>query len=328
MNNWFTGGNVDQWRATHGGIADVEALAQRVADVIASFDPEIDVVAVQEGPSSAGEMQLFIDTKLNPATGTTWSQFQAIDGRSQKCYLLVRDDGEFTGATLAMDDATNSLADDWDADVDGDEVLEPYGFTRTPLAVDGEADGAPLRIVVMHTKSKFVSPDQQAMWNNEARRAEYITGALKNRRRISAEAMRVRRYLDALFDDDPDARVVVCGDLNDGPGTDFFERHYLTHGVADMISGSVYYPARNYDHCAIGVVDDGDAWTAEFDDFVDNIPGRRILLDHVMVSPGTTFENARVAHDEFMAGEDPTRPAGDRDRHVSDHRPVVVTITG
>ena len=182
--------------------------------------------------------------------------------------------------------------DDWDADVDGDEVLEPYGFTRTPLVVDGETAEGPLRIAVMHTKSKFVSLDQQAMWNNPARRAEYITGALKNRRRISAEAMRVRRYLDSLYEQDPLMRVVVCGDLNDGPGTDFFERHYLTHGVADMISGSIYYPERGYGHCVIGHVAADDTWTAEFDDFVDGVVGRRILLDHILVSPATTFSES------------------------------------
>ena len=86
MNKWFTGGGTDAWRQSHDGIDDVEALAHRVADVIASLD-DVDVLAVQEGPSSAGEMDLFIQSKLNPATGSTWTAFQAYDGRAQKLLL-------------------------------------------------------------------------------------------------------------------------------------------------------------------------------------------------------------------------------------------------
>lgn len=72
--------------------------------------------------------------------------------------------------------------------------------------------------------------------------------------------------------------------LNDGPGTDYFERNYLTHGVADILLGSIYYPDRRYDHTLIGTVDPADLYTAIFDDFVDEINNRHLLLDHVVTS--------------------------------------------
>jgi hypothetical protein len=36
--------------------------------------------------------------------------------------------------------------------------------------------------------------------------------------------MRIRQYLDARLDADPDAAIVVLGDFNDGPGRDLFEQ--------------------------------------------------------------------------------------------------------
>jgi len=42
--------------------------------------------------------------------------------------------------------------------------------------------------------------------------------------------------------------IVAAGDLNDGPGLDSFERHYLTHNVAGMIVGSPFTPQRMSRH--------------------------------------------------------------------------------
>jgi hypothetical protein len=58
-------------------------------------------------------------------------------------------------------------------------------------------------------------------------REEFIKLALQARRRISAEAMRVREYIDLLFEQNPQAKIVVTGDFNDGPGLDYFEKRYL-----------------------------------------------------------------------------------------------------
>ena len=150
---------------------------------------------------------------------------------------------------LASDSLTDHLFDEWMADVDGDAYLESYEFTRDPLLVDGELGGTneTIRIVTLHTKSKFVN-QQRAMWNDPNRRQNFIMAALKNRRRISTEAMHTREYLDNLYNADPAALVMMTGDFNDGPGIDYFEKYYLTHGVADILIGSSYYPDRQFEH--------------------------------------------------------------------------------
>ncbi len=323
MNNWFVGGNEVAWRDTHAGIPDVQALAQRVADVIDGLDP--DVLTIQEGPSDRREMELFANGFLTDVAGNPrFTIFQGIDGAAQKVYILVKAGGALQNPAGPMDVATNALIDPWEADVDGDLVLADYNFTRTPLVIEGQHDGSPLRIMTLHTKSKFVNRGQQ-LWNDPTTRQQFVAVALVNRRRISAEAMRGRRYLDALLAEHPDRRIVVTGDFNDGPGFDFFETHYVTHGVTDILLGSVFYPELQFEHAILRR--EPDAFTAIFDDYIDNIDDRELLLDHIICSPGLAGQHTgRVASAEFLAAEDTTIPAEDRARHVSDHRPILVDI--
>lgn len=327
MNNWFVGNGLVAWRQSHSGIADVTALAQRVANVITSIDP--DVLTLQEGPSDPREMDLFMGDFLSDANGQLFHAFGGLDGGAQKVYTLVKRGGALMNARLAGDSLTHHLFDEWMADVDGDAHLESYEFTRDPLVVDGELSGTSetLRIVTLHTKSKFVN-QQRAMWNDPNRRQNFIVAALKNRRRISTEAMHTREYLDNLYNADPAALVVVTGDFNDGPGTDYFEKNYLTHSVADILLGSIYRPDQQFKHVLIGNIPSDQLFTARFDDFIDNINERPLLLDHVLVSPSLRdrYANSRIAHAEYGAQEDTTRPAGDRDRLPSDHRPVVMEL--
>jgi endonuclease/exonuclease/phosphatase family metal-dependent hydrolase len=329
MNNWFIGGGAVEWRDTHAGIASVAALARRVANVIRAVDP--DVLTLQEGPSDPQEMGLFVDGFLANGNGQRlFDIFGGLDGGAQKTYMLVKRAGDFENARQVSDPVTDNFFDEWLADVDGDMHLEPYAFTRDPLVLDGELSGTgeTLRLMTIHTKSKYVNR-QRALWNDPNRRQEFVVAALKNRRRISTEAMHARDYLDELYDTDPSVLVVVTGDFNDGPGIDYFEKNYLTHGVADILIGSSYYPERQFEHALIGSVPTAQLYTATFDDFIDDIDNRPLLLDHILVSPALRdrLANGSVAHAEYDAEEDASRPVGSRDRYPSDHRPVTVEIS-
>lgn len=328
MNNWFVGNGQVAWRNTHTGIADVQALADRVANVITAVDP--DVLTIQEGPSDPREMELFITDCLSAPNGQPlYDAFGGLDGGAQKLYTLVKRGGQFINPRLASDAPTDHLLDEWMTDVDGDARLESYTFTRDPLIIDGEfgANNETLRILTLHTKSKFVN-QQEAMWRDLNRRQDFIVAALRNRRRISAEAMHTRVCLDDLYDVDPGTLVVVTGDFNDGPGLDYFEQNYLTHGVTDILMGSCYHPDRQYEHALIGHIPQNQLFTARFDDFIDDIDDRPLLLDHILASPALRgrHANPQVAHTAYEAQIDATRPEDARDRLPSDHRPVVVEL--
>ena len=328
MNDWFVGGGSVRFREDNirKGITDVSGLCRRVANVIMDMNP--DVLTIQEGPSDIREMSLFIEDFLVDDSGELmFAPFISMDGGAQKIYALVRRDGEFRNPVLPTDDLTLSLQDPFEVDISGDYQLEGYEFTRLPLVVEGTigGDDTPLRIVVLHTKSKYVH-NGRSLWNNPETRMQFVTAAMRNRRRISAEAMRTRQYLDQYLESNRDALVVVTGDFNDGPGVDYFERHYLTNNVTDILLGSTYYPNRIFQHTFIERVPDNDRFTARFDDFVDDIPNRPILLDHILVSPALApqTQDSGIAHQEYDRGTDSN--ASGRQEHVSDHRPVYLDL--
>lgn len=331
MNHWFVGGNQAAFRNknTKTGITDVDDLCKRIAGVIKGLDP--DVLTVEEGPSDMREMRLFANEYLSDGQGNTrFDIFGGIDGGAQKLYTLVKKKGAFKNPKIANDSSTKALKKKWQADVDGDYRLKGYKFTRLPLVVEGRmgAQGPKLRIVSLHTKSKYVQKGK-SLWEKPSTRRKFIVAAMKNRknrRRIASEAMRVREYLDSLVDKDNGSLIVVTGDFNDGPGIDYFEKNFLAHNVTDILLGSTYYPNRLFKHAFLERVPEDQRYTVIFDDFIDDVKGRHILLDHILVSPGLSpgVNNAGIAHQEFDAGTD--NNARGRQRYVSDHRPVYVDL--
>lgn len=327
MNRWFSGNNTPDWGSASLSAVEARVVAQRVANVIKSLDP--DVLCLQEDPSALAEMQLFLSNFLVSDTGTPlYNALIGSDGGAQKLHLLYKADGLVASADYATDALTTALHDTWDADVNGDLMLEPYDFTRQPLVVDVDpVGGQPVKIVILHTKSKYVH-NGEALFSNEATRQIFIAQAMLARRRISAEAFRLRTYLDDMLQTEPEARIIVTGDFNDGPGRDFFERLYLTHNVTDILLGSTFYPSLIFDHPILRFTPVPAQFTARFDDYVDNVTDRPLLLDHFVVSPSLVdyISEAGIAHAEFEA-ELNGNGNGNRTSRPSDHRPIWATLS-
>jgi hypothetical protein len=209
-------------------------------------------------------------------------------------------------------------------------VLDLYGFTRTPLVVDLVIGGHPLQTIVAHTKSNFINRGRD-LWEDPATRQSYIVAARVNRRRISAEGMRIRRYLDRRLTDAPDTAIMVLGDLNDGPGLDYFEERYITHNVTDILVGSAFAPERVFTHAQHDVAAN-DRYTAVFEDFVPTPEVKRLLLDHILLSPGLSRADGlrridgsgaiRHAEHEAQVVDNGAR----RQDRPSDHRPVSIDL--
>jgi hypothetical protein len=187
-------------------------------------------------------------------------------------------------------------------------------------------------VIVAHLKSNFINQGKE-LWANPATRTDFVRAALKNRRRIATEAMRLRTYIDWRLDADPTAAIVVLGDLNDGPGQDYFERLYLAHNVTDILAGSPYQPERVFND-APADASVADRYTAVFDDFVTDEQNKQLLLDHILLAPVfTTAESTLtkvagsglVAHDAWT---DQVQGGGQRrDQRPTDHRPVTVRLS-
>ncbi len=334
MNNWFVGHErvalrerYDPRGQPHDAIADVDSLCKRVAQVIEDLAP--DILCVQEGPSDLREMELFVSTYLTDEAGQSlYRVFGGYDGRAQKIYVLVNCQGPVPDAWEPDDSLTRTLTEEWQCDVDGDSSLEPYRFTRRPVVVDCSYEDETVRVIALHTKSKYVHGGAE-LWNSPTRQSEFVGEALTCRRRISAEAMRVRRYLAAMLEENPHHAIVVAGDCNDGPGADYFEEVYLTHNVTDILLGSTYQPAFQFEHAFMHRLPRAARYTAIFDDFVTGEHDKLLVLDHILVSPvlksggGTTIGllNGGIGHQPFERAIDEAAPSS-RQQFPSDHRPV------
>jgi endonuclease/exonuclease/phosphatase family metal-dependent hydrolase len=317
MNDWFTPddepvGFRAQFRRD-GQTNDTAVTAGRLAAMLRAIDA--DVIAIQEGPSRTAELALFVDTYLDG----DYAFFHGDSGGQQKLALLYR---SAAGTLVEPED----LVTDWEADVDGDAILDRYRFTRTPLVVDLVAGENPLQLVVAHTKSNFINMGRE-LWENPATRQAFVVEALTNRRRISAEGMRIRRYLDHRLAADPDVAIIVLGDLNDGPGLDYFEERYLTHNVTDIVVGSAFRPEWQFTH-AQHDVPAAQRYTAVFEDFIPTREIRRLLLDHILLSPGLEARrlpgSGAIRHAEFDAQV--VDGGVRRQDRPCDHRPVTVDL--
>ena len=328
MNSWWEGGNADPpvMRESFSGsnfspaVGDIPDLAQRVGNVISAVDP--DVVTIQEG-AGIPEMKDFFNRFVE---GDSW-QIQRGAGGAQALVVAARTDRHVSGFEAGPEIAGGiDLSQPFQADVDGNLELADLKFTRKPQVVQLVAHDHPLLIVNNHLKSKFVASGRQLFKAGGEKRKKFFEGSLINRRRISAEAFRLRTFLDELFIADPQAQVLVTGDLNDGPGADFFETNFLTHSVVDRVFGSIFYPERQLIHALFqsGSTD----FTAKFFDFIVD-EERELVLDHIGLSQAIDHHwtwHGRVAVEEFEAQIDEEATV-ERDRHPSDHRPVVLEMT-
>jgi endonuclease/exonuclease/phosphatase family metal-dependent hydrolase len=333
MNDWFVSGSgpaafkptFHDRDSSH--VNDTNVTATRTAAVIRAIDP--DIIGIQEAPSRQEELELFVAKYLADNNGQPlYKAILGDSGAAQKLGVLYKP-GSVTSATLTPHADITNLIDPWMSDVDGNAVPEEYHFTRTPLVVNVTFGQRQLQLIVGHTKSNFINNGRQ-MWNDPQQHQNYIVTALKDRRRISSEAMRIRTYIDSVLSKTPGANLIVMGDMNDGPGLDFFESTFLTHNVIDILFGSQLKPEWTFRH-AQHDMPEGDRYTAVFDDFVESINDKHVLLDHILLSPGLTAgglrkvaESGAVHHNEYSAQV--VNGGAHREDRPSDHRPVSVRL--
>ncbi|MEO1014620.1 MAG: endonuclease/exonuclease/phosphatase family protein [Pseudomonadota bacterium] len=207
----------------------------------------------------------------------------------------------------------------FEIDSDDDGIREIYRHYRPPLEVEATSkrSGRKLRIIVVHIKSKGIFSNMDRLnWERASRR---------NRLKIIAEATSVRRRVDAMLRDGDD--VVVMGDVNDGPGMDYYEFRYAKSGV-ELIMGDAFDPdaiLRNY----AGKPTFGRfGWTPSSARFVDQFTEKpvNVLIDHILVSKGVKT-SGETPHRVWNPFEDDEAGALKEElRAASDHFPISLDI--
>jgi len=331
LNDLFVAGNgaaafrPDHEKPAHAsGSTTVLKRRKDLAAVIREVSP--DAVVVVEGPNRNEELDLFFRTDVGPE----WRTFLQPTSGSAQCLgaAINLAAGKFdAAATRRLDTAANPAFGEflWDTDADG--VDELYRFERLPVDLEvAVAGGARLRILGLHLKSKaiFDAYEWSKWWA--------VSGG--NRRKILAQARHVRQeFVEPFLEDPATAAVplVVCGDINDGPGLDASEKLLFGSGIEmlmgdswtpDLALGNALYDGltarekRNQDFATLA--------TSRFKDPIFNDVFHQEWIDHVLYSRNQGRQwvsGARVVRDALDG-----TPLYRKYPHASDHSPVVVTL--
>lgn len=126
-------------------------------------------------------------------------------------------------------------------------------FTRDILLVSGLLDGEEMHFIVNHWPSRS-------------------GGEKKSRPYREAAAVLNKKIVDSLYNINPDARIIMMGDFNDGSKEDSFKKILLTNGRKDNIKHlALYNPMEDMEEKGIGSVAYKDAWSI-FDQMIVSEP--------------------------------------------------------
>ncbi len=308
-------------------------LARRraaIAEEIRDIDP--DVLCILEGPSAEAEITAFCQNDL----AGEWTPIFAGDGDyatrgSQFIWFLVRTPLAPTASLLPVTTYKDFAGASWKVNYWGDFEETDHRHFRHPQTLVLEWMGERVEFIGAHLKSKFVFAGR-ADWNaGGERRQDFIRDAIKARIKLTTEALNIRAYIDRKFAQRENPCIFVMGDLNDGPGKEFFETQFLFFDLLSNIQGDVFFARRFLNHALFDFPEDL-RWTVKFQDFITPERDPHILLDHIMftqslVNGSKPFEVAsgagKVEHEihELVNAGLPGYA------ETSDHRPVSVLVT-
>jgi len=204
-------------------------------------------------------------------------------------------------------------------DSEGDGIKEIYKFYRPPLEVEitEKQSGKNFYIILAHTKSKGIfSAVDMVRWEKENQR---------NRRKLFAECSWIRRRVDDWLN--KNRELIVMGDMNDGPGMDYYEAQFGRSAV-EIIMGDIFEPdkiLRNY----CGRPKWGKyGWEPSSTRFKDRFTESYInaWIDHILMSPGLNYTNGsyKIWNPYHL---DEAKPIKTSLLDASDHFPVSVEFT-
>jgi endonuclease/exonuclease/phosphatase family metal-dependent hydrolase len=327
MNDLFAGNGLfrpDAEKTQHNSAATVKQRRDALSTVIKELNP--DILLVVEGPNVTAEWQLFLDTDL---PGKWKGHIQNSPGMTQCIGIATRTDTGNLGidALQTFDTLQIDAFKEWSMDLEDDGITEVYKFERSPLYAEIKTpDNKIFRLLGLHLKSKLVASalEWSRWWEN----------ADANRRKIFAQASRIRQeFLDAYLSDPATANIplIVCGDINDGPGMDTSERKIMGSGI-ERLMGSVWFPQFTLGNALFDSLKPSDQRRLRFDkiattsfaDPIFNGTYHNEWIDHLLYSRNIAAKwilNAAAMKD-LAQGSIHKAPY----RHSSDHYPIIADI--
>jgi hypothetical protein len=296
--------------------------ARLIAATIKDIGP--DIIGLVEAPPDEPRTIAFVDNFLD----SEYKVYQAEKRGSLGLAFLVRENLNFKAEIKSKTQSQKDYKLD-EFDSDGDGIKEKYSWwNRVPFEV--EFSGGDLKgkttFILIHSKSKgaFIPGDLFA----------YERMSKANRMKLRAQANAIRKRLDYLVDKNGEGRVVVLGDMNDGPE---FDIHAAILGgcFLEPLMGSIWDPNRIFINTH-AVYAKQDRWTIDFLDRVVNPLGKskygqptelRSWIDHILVSPelkeSIIPESFGIYHKRPAVPKLPTKY---KKMRGTDHHPPYVTL--
>jgi len=280
--------------------------------VICRYAPH--VLGVVEASDKLGNIEFFVQNTDLCSRGYRIAKSERRRGR-QDLAFLYREPFELE----SLDDGYD-FWDAWIQDIDHDGIKEVCEFERKPLEAVFRVAGTEARVLVIlvAAKSKGVFQAKDVLDHQHL--------ALANRKKLLAQAMKIRARVDAVMDEDPALPVIVMGDMNDDPGLDSYER-MLGASSLETIMGSVYAPDRILHNTLWHLMKTKrrrDLWTLEYPDLiVQNLEMNRAWIDHIFVSPNMLDGRAGLA---YVVDSGDVAEKDDDARAASDHFPVYCRV--
>lgn len=315
-------------------------VAERLALIRSGLeDLDADILVVVEGPNKTEELQLLFDTvapgnwlcHIQPSRYQLRPDATRMQASSQCIGVALRlDRGRFVDDPLAVFDSESpdsgliyQASQPFFHDIGADEINEWFRFERKPLYVQiNPRDGQAFRIVGLHLKSKGVFGAYE--WSKWWQLAD------ANRARLLAQCRQFRKEFLDRYLTDPQTRdipLIVCGDINDGPGFDTSEIKLQASGV-ETLMGSVWNPRLTLRNALFDGLSDKDKHNLDFEDlsttrFADpifNDQYHRVWIDHILYSDHPAGDWVRDAKVERVTGD------GLQYWKISDHFPVSAVV--
>lgn len=301
-----------------GSQAKNSARTEAIADEIHGL--EADILIVSEGPKDEARARAFFDQVAPQHSIVTrgsenWRDYR-IQG-AQWIWFLIRKASPLSGKLLHLDRWNALTAPAWADQRRGEKwqisypnfdgeasklhfhVPGAHGHNRHPqvlqVAIDlGTGDVQHLEIIGCHLKSKInkISPKgdpySESFFDEQP---ELVASVMTSRIKLTTEATDIRHYIEGRFQSEPEAAIIVVGDLNDVPGKERIERCFMYHDLVSNLQGDVFLALQFLNDALFDF--NGEArWSYDLKkDRLDPLRRPKILLDHIMFTQSLTGSN-------------------------------------
>lgn len=314
----------DNEKPPHSSDTTVKQRRDDLSGVLRELAP--DVVVIVEGPNRPEELQLFFDSI---GQGTWMTNLQVSPNQSQNIGLAVRvDTGKFKNPPFqSWDTRMNTVFDPFLLDTDSDDIGEQHRFERRPLYAEiFPAQGMPFRLLGLHLKSKGIFDAYE--WS------KWWAVADANRKKLHAQTMHIHStFIDPYLTSDQTRQIpiIVCGDINDGPGLDASEKR-LSGSAIERLMGNIWQPELCLGNALFDTLKPklkkdlnfSSIFTTSYRDPIFNNVYQEDWIDHILYSKSPSLNwvrNAKVNR-EMPDGMSIWK----KYKHASDHYPVSVEV--